>query len=79
MLQETLALLSTVPVLGLLWVSAGTRPPMGTPQSPSRITDPISREDDDDFDEDEEEELEEEELEDEELDEEEEEEDEDEM
>jgi hypothetical protein len=64
MLQETLALLSTVPALGLLWVSMGSHPPLAAPHSPSRIANPNLREDDDDLDEDEEEEeLEEEELE----------------
>jgi hypothetical protein len=67
MLQETLALVSAVPALGLLWVSVGSHPSLAAAHSPSRIANPNLREDDDDLDEDEEEEELEEELEEEEL------------
>lgn len=58
MLTETLALLSGIPALGLLWVSTGTNPPLTRPYWERRMADPFGREEDDDLEEEEEEEEE---------------------
>ncbi len=61
MLQETLAMLSGVSILGLLWVPAGSQPPHTSPRDLPRTGDPLLREDEEEEEEEEDEEWEDEE------------------